>query len=133
VVVKDDKKRDKDIVFNEIKSPKPGVWFHFEVRDRHNKLIGHFETQVDTYNQERVFTIYKMVIKPGFRRKEYGTKIIIYCENLAKGKSLGKLLCWVRPFDKTLSEDELKCFYTKNGFYFELDRDNLYAIKNLMC
>lgn len=129
--MKDDKKENKDIVFNEIKSPKPGVWFHFEARESLNKLIGHFETQVDTYNQEEVFTIYKIVIGQGFRRKGYGTKIISYCENLARERSLKKILCLVKPFDKTLSENELKCFYKKNGFYFEIDGDTLYAIKNL--
>jgi len=131
MTVKDDKKENKDIIISEIESPKPGVWFHFEVSDSLNKQIGHFETQIDTYNQEKVITIYKIFINQELRRKGYGTKIISYCENLAREKGLKKILCLVEPLDKSLSKNELKCFYKKNGFYFEKYRNTLYAIKNL--
>ncbi len=122
----------------EKQSPKPGLWFSFELFDESN-LVATFETQIDSgYNLdskdgsfEKVYTIYRLVVHTEFKRRGYGSFILNHCENLAVKHELKKLVCLIHPIGNE-DEKQLVAFYKHNGFRIILDEGNTYAIKNLL-
>lgn len=80
-----------------------------------------------------MYTIYKIIVDREYRNKGVGTQIIKYSCDLARKESLSKVVCWIRPLDKNISEINLINFYKSCGMRIAVDKESSekYAVKDL--
>ena len=114
----------------EVHSNNPGKRFWFKIRVNSTE-IGTIETEYSNWYAPPAYVIYKMSIKKRYRRKGYGTKVLLHFLEIAKNNGCSRVMAKIHPLDDNITQDNLVHFYETCGFQFEEINGDLFAIFEL--